>query len=150
LSLRDPAPERVRADPGQIEQVIINLVINARDAMPQGGLLTVETRNVELDASWSHLDVRPGPYVLLSVCDTGVGMTEEVRAHLFEPFFTTKGPGEGTGLGLATTYGIVQQTGGFIDVDSEPGKGACFRVYLPRAEVADRSPEPRPAAATAL
>ncbi len=132
----DPEAGCVLADPAQIEQMVVNLAVNARDAMPLGGRLTLETGFVRLDEGFApqHVGLRPGPHVRLIVRDTGVGMDALIKAHLFEPFFTTKGPGKGTGLGLATVYGIVTQCGGAIRVDSEPGRGAVFTIDLPRVD----------------
>jgi two-component system, cell cycle sensor histidine kinase and response regulator CckA len=135
LELRlDPGLGNVRADPAQLEQVVMNLVVNARDAMPRGGALAIATFPAELGeaALRSHPGARPGAFLVLEVSDTGHGIDPEVLPRIFEPFYTTKGPGKGTGLGLSTVYGIVKQSGGFIEVRSQLGKGTTFRVHLPR------------------
>jgi CheY-like chemotaxis protein len=140
----DPGLGRTFADPAQIEQVILNLAVNARDAMAQGGDLTIATHNVDLDETLArqHPEMPSGPYVLLAIRDTGCGMDEQTRARIFEPFFTTKDVGRGTGLGLASVYGSVKQSGGFTYVDSRPGRGTEFAVYLPRIPEAPEAEAP--------
>jgi CheY-like chemotaxis protein len=147
------ASGRIAADQGQLEQVLLNLAVNARDAMPGGGTLSIETSDIVVrdGDAWTGEGVRPGRYAVLTLSDTGIGMSDEVKRHVFEPFFTTKGPGKGTGLGLAVVHGFVKQSQGHIVLDSSPGRGTTFRIYLPnvdqplavRPPASDVSPTPR-------
>ena len=152
VTMLDNGPCHINADRGQVEQILLNLAVNARDAMPKGGKLTIKTSTVELGAAYSskRLGVTPGPYVVLAVSDTGVGMSLEIQEHIFEPFFSTKPKGKGTGLGLSTAYGVIKQIGGNISVDSEIGHGSTFRIFLPRvAESVEAEPAAPPAQAKA-
>jgi CheY-like chemotaxis protein len=145
VTLLSPEAAHTRADAGQLEQVLMNLVVNAKDAMPTGGRLTIQTQNTVVDESHRLRQqfIRPGGYVMLSVSDTGMGMDKETQSRIFEPFFTTKEKGKGTGLGLSTVYGIVKQSGGYVIVQSEHGRGSSFHIYLPKAQgVAEKHAPP--------
>jgi CheY-like chemotaxis protein len=148
----DPGLLRVKVDPSQLQQVLMNLAVNARDAMPRGGTLSISTANVRLPsrALERNPEIEPGPYVMLTVTDTGVGMDVRTKARIFEPLFTTKRVGEGTGLGLSTVYGIVRQSGGHVIVDSEPGRGSRFTIYLPAVTEPVDLYQPAPASAEGL
>jgi len=143
VSVLAPDLGRIKADPNQVEQMLMNLAINARDAMPKGGLIIVKTANVEIDETYAHQhpSTEPGQYVLLTVSDTGVGMDAETQSHIFEPFFSTKSQGQGTGLGLSTVFGLVKQSGGAIAVYSEPGDGATFKIHFPRCDEVQVNPQ---------